>query len=93
MSANKPQQCHFEAPFMPNRSTDILLPMKLDETDFKNFAKPYKYIKTNIENNDYHDVDNFYQQNNVSSDDDYRNILRAGITRPRVFLKLELKEK
>ncbi|GFX47030.1 ATP-dependent DNA helicase [Trichonephila clavipes] len=93
ISGNKPQQCRFEATFMSNRSTDILLPMKPDEPDFKNFAKRYKDIKTNLEKNDYHDIDNFYLQNNISSNDEYRNILRAGITRPRVFLKREPKEK
>ncbi|GFW43444.1 ATP-dependent DNA helicase [Trichonephila clavipes] len=92
-SVNKPQQRHFEAQFMSNRSTDILLPMKPDELDFKNFAKRYKDIKTNFENNYYHDIDHFYQQNNISSYDEYRNILRAGITRPRIFIKRKPKEK
>ena len=72
---------------MPSRSTDILLPMKQDEPDFKNYSKRYKDIRINLENNDYHDIDSFYPQNNISSDDEYRNILRAGIKRLRVFLK------
>ncbi|CAF4947110.1 unnamed protein product [Pieris macdunnoughi] len=33
------------------------------------------------------------KQNNISSDDEYRNILRAGIKRPRVFIKREPSEK
>ena len=52
MSANKPQQCCFEAPFMPSRSTDILLPMKQDKPDFKNFLKK-KILILHLPDNEY----------------------------------------
>ena len=91
--ANKPQQCRFEATFMPCRSTTILSPMQKDEPEFKNYANCYKDIRVNLENNDYSDFDSFYQNNNISSDEDYCNILRAGIKRPRVFLKRQPYEK
>ncbi|GFY21091.1 ATP-dependent DNA helicase [Trichonephila clavipes] len=51
----------------------------------------WRNIRINLENNDYEDFDSFYQQNNISSDDEYCNILRAGIKRPRVFIKREPK--
>ncbi|GBP91919.1 hypothetical protein EVAR_103568_1 [Eumeta japonica] len=91
--ANQPQHCRFEAPFMPCRSTTILLPMQKEEPGFKNYAKRYKDIRINLENNDYHDIDSFYQSNKINSDDDYHNILRAGIKRPRVFVKCQPCEK
>ncbi|XP_044588740.1 uncharacterized protein LOC123267918 [Cotesia glomerata] len=61
--ANKPQQCRFEALFMPSRSTTILSPMQKDEPNFKDYAQHYN------------------------------NILRAGIKRPRVFVKRQPCEK
>lgn len=91
--ANKPQNCRFEAPFMPSRSTEILLPMKKDEPGFNSFAKHYKSIRINLENHNYPDINTFYEQNNIFSDEHYWNILRAGINRPRVFVKREPSEK
>ncbi|GFR29603.1 ATP-dependent DNA helicase [Trichonephila clavata] len=46
-----------------------------------------------LENNDYPDIGTFYEANKVNSDEEYLNILRAGITCPRVFLKREPSEK
>lgn len=91
--ANQPQHCRFEAPFMPCRSTTILLPMQKEEPGFKDYAKRYKDIQINLDNHDYHDIDSFYESNNINSDKDYHNILRAGIKRPRVFVKRQPCEK
>ncbi|XP_053596141.1 uncharacterized protein LOC103578666 [Microplitis demolitor] len=91
--ANKPQQCRFEAPFMPSRSTTILSPMQKDEPNFKEHAQRYKNVRINLENNDYSDIDSFYKNNNITCDEDYNNILRAGIKRPRVFVKRQPSEK
>ena len=93
ISAHRPQKCRFEAPFMPSRSTEILLPMQQDEIGFDRYVQCYKNIRINLENNDYENIDSFYQHNNISSDDEYRSILRAGIKRPRVFIKREPSEK
>lgn len=91
--ANRPQQCRFEAPFMPCRHTSVLTPMLKEEPGFQKYHKHYKSIRENLEKCDYSDMDNFYADNNIPSDDYYHNILRAGIKRPRVFIKRQPHEK
>ncbi|GFW98360.1 ATP-dependent DNA helicase [Trichonephila clavipes] len=86
IGANGPQKCRFEAPFMPSRSTIILSPMQKEEPGFRDYFNQYKSIRVKLENKDYLDMDDFYKDNNILSDDHYHNILRAGINRPRVFL-------
>jgi len=87
------KESRFEAPFMPSRSTIILSPMQKEENGFSGYFKHNKNIKSNLENTDYPDIDTFYFQNNVFSDDHYHHILRAGIKRPRVFLRRQPSEK
>lgn len=91
--ANRPQQCRFEAPFMPSRTTTILSPMQKEEPGFREYANYYKSIRLNLENQDYLDIGDFYEDNNIISDGHYNNILRAGINRPRVFLRRQPHEK
>lgn len=69
--SNKNQQCRFEAPFMPSHETLILIPMQKTDVGFANFVKWYKEIRINLENNDYPDIYDFYEKNDISSDDDY----------------------
>lgn len=59
--------------------------MEKEEDGFSGYFKHYKNIKSNLENTDYPDIETFYFQNNVLSDDHYHHIARAGIKRPRVF--------
>ena len=87
------KKCRFETPFMPSRNTVILEPMDKSDPDFKNNASRYKTIRINLENNDYEDIDAFYRENNISDDEDYYKILRAGITRCRAFCKRTPAEK
>ncbi|XP_015110820.1 uncharacterized protein LOC107037018 [Diachasma alloeum] len=91
--AGKKQICRFEAPFMPCRSTTILEPMASADPEFAKNARHYQEIRENLENHDYPDIDAFYDDNGIVSDEQYMNILRAGITRPRVFLQREPSEK
>ncbi|CAD6220905.1 GSCOCG00011595001-RA-CDS [Cotesia congregata] len=91
--ANQPQKCRFDAPFMPCNSTTILKPMQKDHPGYADYAKRYKQIQINLENNDYENIEMFYAQNHITSDNDYFHILEAGITRPKVFLKRQPKEK
>ncbi|XP_071578498.1 uncharacterized protein [Temnothorax nylanderi] len=91
--ANRAQKCRFEAPFMPCRSTTILTPMAKTDPGFAKYAARYTSIRVNLENRDYSDMDAFYRDNQIVSDQHYIDILRAGITRPRVFLKREPSEK
>lgn len=91
---NKSQKYRFEAPFMPARETIILIPMQKSEERFHFYSKKYTQIRINLENNDeYNDIDDFYQKNNIDSDEEYKKILRAGINRPKVFLKRHPSEK
>lgn len=84
---NKNQQCRFESPFMPARKTMILIPMQKHEEGFTNYSKKYQEIRINLENNDHLDIDDFCNKNNIKSDEEYVQILRAGIKRPKPFLK------
>lgn len=93
IAANAHQKCRFEASFMPCRYTTILTPMQKEEPGFHTYKQHYNTIRTNLENNDYADIDSFYQGNGILSDDYYMNVLRAGINRPRVFLKRQPMEK
>ncbi|CAH1119807.1 unnamed protein product [Phaedon cochleariae] len=81
------QTCRFDAPFMPSKNTVILTPMKETEHDFHYLKGRYEIIKSHLEKIDYCGFEDFYSTNNISSDDEYINILRAGINRPRVFVK------
>ncbi len=67
--------------------------MKKNEPDFQQLHVRYKDIKSNLENNDYDDIDDFYTKNNINDDDEYNQILQTGITRPRVFIKRTPAEK
>lgn len=91
--SNRPQKCRFEAPFMPCRKTTILIPMKETENNFQQLRQHYGKIRENLENQNYSNMDAFYVHNNISSNEHYASILRAGITRPRVFLKRQPSEK
>ncbi len=87
LSPRPTDKCRFEAPFLPSRSTVILVPMQHDEEGFQQFAQRYKNIRDNFNTTDFADIDDFYQKNNIASDNEYHLILRAGISRPRVFIK------
>ncbi|XP_044594073.1 uncharacterized protein LOC123271741 [Cotesia glomerata] len=93
ITSNQPQKCRFEAPFMPCRATSILVPMSTDDPGFHQLKKRYNEIRMNLDFNDYTDIDSFYEHNNVVSDEEYIQILRSGIQRPRVFLKRQPNEK
>lgn len=68
--------------------------MLKEKPGFQEYHKHYKYIRENLEKCEYTDMDNFYADaNNIPSDDYYHNILRAGIIRPRVFIKRQPHEK
>ncbi|XP_076298854.1 uncharacterized protein LOC143217964 isoform X2 [Lasioglossum baleicum] len=92
-SSNKAQKCRFEAPFMPSRKTMILNSMKDTEEGFINYRKRYAQIRVRLENEDFVDIDDFYNRNGINSDEEYCNIIRAGINRPKVFVKREPFEK
>lgn len=90
---NKQLKCRFEAPFLPSRATMILTPMPKTEPGFVKYAERYKNMRLDLEENDYLDIDAFFEKNQIISDQHYIDVLRAGITRPKVFLKRTSSEK
>lgn len=70
ITSNQPQLCRFAAPFMPCKSTMILIPMSNDGSGFHQLNKRYNNIRTNLESNDYADMESFYEQNNIVSNED-----------------------
>jgi hypothetical protein len=93
LTSNKAQKCRFEAPFMPCKKTMILNRMKDAEEGFVSYRKRYTQIRARLENEDFVDMEDFYSRNHINSDEEYCNIIRAGITRPKVFVKREPFEK
>ncbi|XP_049819970.1 uncharacterized protein LOC109605143 isoform X2 [Aethina tumida] len=87
VSSKPKQKCRFEAPFMPIKTTMILTPMKDTEDGFKVYQAKYNNLRKNLENYEYNDFQTFYENNNISSDQEYVDIIRAGINRPKVFPK------
>ena len=92
MDPNKQDNCRFGAPFMPTKKTITLLPMKdsdtnVPESTFKTYKERYKIVRSNLEKCDYDNFDHFYAHNNIVSDEQYYDIIRAGIKRPKLFYK------
>ncbi|CAG9828115.1 unnamed protein product [Diabrotica balteata] len=93
ITPNYRQKCRFDAPFMPSRTTVILTPMEEENSNLKVYQAHYKDIRSNLENSDFKDIDDFYEKNNINSDEHYNDILRAGIARPKIFVKRSPREK
>lgn len=84
---NNKQHCRFEAPFMPVKKTVIIVPMLKTENGFFKLRAQYSKIRQNLEKNNYDDFKTFYADNDILSDEHYVRILRAGVKRPRCFVK------
>ena len=67
--------------------------MEKENPNFKNFQARYEEIHSNLETENYSDIDDFFARNNIHSDEYYNDILRAGIKRPRIFTKRSPSEK
>lgn len=93
VTANSRQKCRFDAPFMPCKFTMILTPMEKTDPNFKEYSKRYAEIRMNLESNEYSSFDDYYESNNIRSDEEYKNIIRSGIIRPRIFYKRHPSEK
>lgn len=93
IASRRQQKCRFEAPFMPVKKTMILTPMPDTENGFQQYKAKYSSIRKNLEKYEYSGFQSFYDENNIASDEEYVNIIRAGINRPRVFPKREPCEK
>lgn len=71
----------------------ILIPIEKTNPLYKEHLKRYNEIRINLESNDYDSIDDYYESNNIRSDEEYEYILRAGISRPRIFYKRHPSEK
>jgi hypothetical protein len=91
--ANTVKKCRFDAPFMPCTSTMMFIPMDKSDSRYKEYSTRYAEIKINLESNDYNNMDDFYEYNNIRSEKEYREIIGAGIVRPRIFYKRNPSEK
>ncbi|GBP70869.1 hypothetical protein EVAR_53533_1 [Eumeta japonica] len=93
VTSRRMQRCRFEAPFMPIKTTMILTPMKNTEDGFEEYKAKYNALRNKLKNYDYDNFETFYEDNNIKSDREYIDVIRAGINRPRVFPKRQLHEK
>ncbi|GFV46177.1 helitron_like_N domain-containing protein [Trichonephila clavipes] len=94
IASKRMQKCRFDAPFMPIKTTMILTPMKDTEDGFEECKTKYKALrKKKLENYEYDNFQTFYEDNNINSDEEYVNVIRAGINRPKVFPKRQPHEK
>ncbi|XP_050673540.1 uncharacterized protein LOC126971336 isoform X2 [Leptidea sinapis] len=91
-TSNKSQKCRFGAPFMPCKNTMILTPKHEEDLDNVN-RKRFDDIQAQLGYEDFEDINDFYKRNGIKSDEDYCDILRSGIDRPKVFLKRDPSEK
>ncbi|GFY51728.1 ATP-dependent DNA helicase [Trichonephila inaurata madagascariensis] len=87
------QKCRFGVPFMPSRSTVILVSMPADDSRRNTLANFYSRLWKAFAENYYRDIDNFFEALIISSDDFYLDLLGAGIKRPMIFLKRQTTEK
>lgn len=78
---------------MPIKTTMILTPMKDTEVGFAEYKAKYNALRKNLENNEYNDFKTYYKDNTINSDQEYANIIWAGINRPQVFPKRQPHEK
>ena len=81
------QKCRFEVPFFPCKITTILIPMQKEEHGFREYNNKYHTIHKHLEDKNYESFKNLYEDNGIANDVEYIKVLRAGITRPRVFYK------
>ncbi|XP_031785833.1 uncharacterized protein LOC116417304 [Nasonia vitripennis] len=70
----------------------LTIPAHLPDPDFsqenfKKYKQHYKMLRSNLENIDYINFEDFYTKNNISSDEYYYNVIRAGINRPKLFYR------
>ncbi|XP_037958820.1 uncharacterized protein LOC119688206 [Teleopsis dalmanni] len=93
IASRRQQKCRFDAPFLPVKETMILTPMKDTEDCFQHYKVKYNSVRKNFEIYDYDDFASFYSENDIDSDEEYVRIIRAGINRPQVFIKIEPSEK
>ncbi|CAK9832801.1 ATP-dependent DNA helicase pfh1, partial [Anthophora retusa] len=87
------KKCRFGAPFWPMVETKVLLPLPVSDTRREKLKKKYNEMHTSLEFEKFASFDEFLSKHNVQDYDHYLNILRAGITRPRLFVRRTIEQK
>lgn len=54
--------------------------MQKNHPGYVSYAQRYKHLQINLENNDYESIESFYEENHISSDEDYFCILQGIIS-------------
>ena len=84
--------CRFNIPFWPMKKTHILIPLTKNDGRKNKLRHKFNIVRKNLESIDYEDIDSFWKNNNIFSEDDYLNIIRSGIRRPMIFLKRKVND-
>ena len=87
------KRCRFGAPFWPINETRVLFPMPKEDGRREMLAKKFSDIHRSLESDEFEDLNSFPFHHNIATYGNYLNVLRVGITRPRVFLKRTIKQK
>jgi len=87
------KKCRFGAPFWPMRETAVLIPMPKEDSRRDMLRRKFADMHRSLEFEECDDLDLFLARHNVRSYGNYLNVLRAGITRPRVFVKRTMQQK
>lgn len=86
------KQCRFGAPFWPIEETVVLLPMAAKDPRRSEYRQRYSEMHHALEYNDYTSLEDFLDSHGVDYSE-YLNVLRAGIARPRIFLRRAIQQK
>jgi len=87
------KRCRFGAPFWPINETRVMLPMPKEDGRREMLAKKFADMHRLLESDEFEDLNSFLFHHNIVTYGNYVNILRVGITRPRLSLKRPIKQK
>lgn len=86
-------RCRFGAPFWPMQSTMVLLPLTKEDGRRDQLKQKYADMHHSLEFEEFDSLNAFLQHHNIQNYDYYLNILCAGISRPRVFIKRTIQQR
>ncbi|XP_037523559.1 uncharacterized protein LOC119400570 [Rhipicephalus sanguineus] len=91
-------RCRFGAPFWPTENSMVLLPYPPTEDDAEAarrviLKERFLQMHAALESTDYDNISQFLQHHAVTSHEEYVSVLRAGITRPTLFIQRTVQQK
>lgn len=81
------RRCRFGAPFWPMERTTVLIPITKDDGRRELLRRKYADMHCSLEFEEFDSLESFFRQHRIDNYSYYLDILRAGITRPQVFVK------